>query len=198
MTAERVGKGWRAAALAACLLAGAGPGFGQPVTYTLDPAHSFVQFELRHFGTSTVRGRLGPAGGSVTLDRTAGTGEVGVSISMASVSTGFAPFDAHLRAAELLAVVEHPTAWFVSRQIGFDAGRLASLRGELSWRGISQPLTLQATHFNCYEHPRLKREVCGGDFEGRLLRSDFGVSYGVPFVDDAVTLRVQVEGVRAD
>jgi polyisoprenoid-binding protein YceI len=198
MTTGRVGRGWRARAVTGCLAFAAVPCLGQPVTYTLDPAHSFVQFELRHFGTSTIRGRLGPAAGTITLDRTAGSGEVGVSLSMASISTGFGPFDAHLRAADLLAVAEHPTAWFVSRQLGFEAGRLTRLRGELNWRGTSQPLTLEATHFNCYEHPRLRREVCGGDFEGRLSRSDFGVSYGAPFVDDAVTLRVQVEGVRAD
>jgi polyisoprenoid-binding protein YceI len=168
------------------------------VTYTLDPAHSFVQFELSHFATSTVRGRLGPANGTVTLDAAAGRGEVGVSIPMASVSTGFGPFDAHLRGSDLLGVTEHPTAWFVSRQPSFDGKRLTALRGELSWRGISQPLTLQVKNFNCYPHPRLQREVCGGDFEGQVLRSDFGVNYGVPFVADTVTLRIQAEGIRAD
>lgn len=198
MTSVRVDRGWRAVALAAGLAAATSHLAAQPVAYTLDPAHSFVQFELKHFGTSTVRGRLGPAAGSVTIDRSAGRGEIGVSIPMASVSTGFGPFDMHLRAADLLSVSEHPTAWFVSRQLAFEGGRLTSLRGELSWRGSSQPLTLKAVNFNCYEQPRLKREVCGGDFEGQLLRSDFGVSYGVPFVDDAVTLRIQVEGVRAE
>ncbi|WP_428421764.1 hypothetical protein [Methylibium sp.] len=45
---------------------------------------------------------------------------------------------------------------------------------------------------------RSGRGVCGGDFEGRFKRSDFGLDYGLPFVRDEVTLRVQVEGVRAD
>ena len=78
------------------------PAAAEPARYTLDPAHSWVQFELSHFGTSTIRGRLGPAEGSVSLDRSAGRGEIGVTIPMASVSTGLAMFDKHLRDGELL------------------------------------------------------------------------------------------------
>ncbi len=174
------------------------PAAAEPARYTLDPAHSWVQFELSHFGTSTIRGRLGPAGGSVSLDPGAGRGEIGVTIPMASVSTGLAAFDKHLRDAELLATTEHPTAWFVSRDLRFDAGRLTELRGELTLRGVSRGLTLTAKRYACYLHPVLQREVCGGDFEGRLRRSDFGIDYGLPFVRDEVTLRVQVEGVRSD
>ncbi|WP_428421771.1 YceI family protein [Methylibium sp.] len=170
----------------------------EPVRYTLDPAHSWVQFELSHFGTSTIRGRFGPAEGSVSLDRTAGQGEVGVTVPTGSVSTGSAMFDSHLRQAELLSTGEHPTAWFVSRQLRFDGDRLGELRGEFTLRGVSRGLTLTATRFACYRHPVWQREVCGGDFEGRFKRSDFGIDYGLPFVRDEVTLRVQVEGVRTD
>lgn len=169
-----------------------------PVDYVLDPQHSWVQWEVVHFGTSTIRGRFGPAEGVVTLDRAAGRGEASVSLPTASVSTGIGLFDAHLRGAELLDTAAHPTAWFVSRQLRFDGERLVELRGEFSFRGHSQPLTLTARRFGCHPHPRLQREVCGGDFEGRVKRSDFGAGYGLPFVADAVTLRVQVEGVRID
>lgn len=169
-----------------------------PVDYVLDPQHSWVQWEVVHFGTSTIRGRLGPAEGVVTLDRAAGRGEVSVSLPTASVSTGIGPFDAHLRGPDLMDTAAHPTAWFVARQLRFDGERLVELRGEFTWRGQSQPLTLTAQRFACYQHPRLQREVCGGDFEGRLKRSDFGAGYGLPLVADPVTLRVQVEGVRSD
>ncbi len=169
-----------------------------PVDYTLDPQHSWVQWEVVHFGTSTIRGRFGPAEGVVTLDRAAGRGEVSVSLATASVSTGIGVFDAHLRGPDLLDTAAHPTAWFVARQLRFDGDRLVDLRGEFNFRGSSQPLTLTAQRFACHLHPRLQREVCGGDFEGRLKRSDFGVGYGLPFVADSVTLRVQVEGVSTD
>jgi len=71
---------------------------------------------------------------------------------------------------------------------------LAEVRGEFTLRGVGQPLSLFARHFAC----RLDEgvEVCGGDFEGEVLRSDFGATYLLPFVADRVRLRVQVEGRR--
>jgi polyisoprenoid-binding protein YceI len=171
----------------------------EPQRYALDPAHSFVHFELMHFGTSTIRGRFGPARGSVTLDREARSGEVSIELPMASVSTGVAPFDAHLRRADLLAVEPHPLAWFVARRLRYGADgepALAAVEGELTLLGQSRGLALTATRFGCYPHPRLQREVCGGDFEGELKRSDFGIDYGLPFVADRVRIRVQVEGIR--
>lgn len=190
-------------ALAHGLLAGtclaAATAHAEPVRYTLDAHHSWVQFELMHFGTSTIRGRLGPAQGTVTLDRAAGTAEVAIEVPTASVSTGLGLFDARIRKADLLATDEHPRAWFIGRQSRFDdAGQLAEVRGELSLRGRSQPVTLKATRFGCYQHPRLQREVCGGDFEGEIRRSDFDMSFGLPFVDNLVHLKVQAEGVRAE
>ncbi len=188
-------------AICTFLLAGAGalaPAAAEPVVYTLDPAHSWVQFELTHFGTSTIRGRLGPARGSVTLDRAAGRGDVSVSVPTASVDTGLALFDARIRRADLLASDEHPTAWFVARLLRFDGERVAELRGEFTLRGVSRPLALVATRFGCHPHPQLQREVCGGDFEATLARSDFGIDFGLPFIGDTVTLRVQVEALRGD
>ena len=184
--------------LAAGMAALAGAAQAEPVRYTLDANHSWVQFELMHFGTSTIRGRLGPAQGTVTLDREARTAEVAIELSTASVDTGLALFDARIRKADLLASEEHPRAWFIGRQSRFDAaGQLAEVHGELSLRGSSQPFTLKATRFGCYQHPRLRREVCGGDFEGQIRRSDFDMSFGLPFVDNVVQLKVQAEGVRA-
>jgi len=184
------------AAFALVSLACAAPAAAAPQTYRLDPGHSWVQFEVLHFGTSTIRGRFGPAEGSVTIDRATGRGEAGITVSTASVSTGFKPFDGHLRRNDILDTDTHPTAWFVARQFEFDGERVRSLRGEFTLHGVSRGLTLTATRFACYEHPRLKREVCGGDFEGELLRSEYGISYGLPFVADRVLLKVQVEGLR--
>jgi polyisoprenoid-binding protein YceI len=165
-----------------------------PETYTLDPAHSWVQFEVLHFGTSTTRGRLGPASGTVTLDRAAGRGAVQVRVATASVDTGIGFFNTRLRAADLLASEAHPEAFFVATQLKFDGPHVASVRGEFTLRGMGQPLTLRATQFACRDTP--EGEVCGGDFEGELLRSDFGMDFGLPFVGNRVGLRVQVEALK--
>lgn len=169
---------------------------GQSVTYVLDPAHTQVTWEVVHLGTSTMRGRFNRIEGHVTLDRAARKGELSISIDTASISTGVAPLDTLLRGNQGFDSPAHPRAYFVAQKFGFDADRVASVRGEFSLRGTSQPLELRATAFNCYEHPMLKREVCGGDFVAELRRSSFGINHSLPFVGDRVRLLIQVEGVR--
>lgn len=181
-------------ACAAALLAAA-TAAAAPVTYVLDPAHSVVHAEVLHFGTSTIRVRLGPASGSVVLDREAGRGEVDVRVPTASVDTGLKVFDARLREADLLASNAFPEAFFVARQLRFDGPRVAEVRGEFTLRGTSQPLSLRALRFGCRALDG-GGEVCGGDFEGTLLRGDFGLDFGLPLIGNRVTLLVQVEALR--
>jgi polyisoprenoid-binding protein YceI len=54
---------------------------------------------------------------------------------------------------------------------------------------------LKAQRFRCYLNPLFRREVCGGDFEGELVRSAFGITHSLPFVADKVRLLVQVEAI---
>jgi polyisoprenoid-binding protein YceI len=166
----------------------------QSVVYELVPEASFVHFEVLHFGTSTTRGRFGPVRGRVSLDRAAGTGEVGLSISTASVSTGIPVFDARLKREDLLDTEGHPEAFFVASRFRFEGQQLAEVRGEFTLRGMSRPLSLFARRFSCRPDPA--GEVCGGDFEAEIKRSEFGATFGAPLVSDRVRLLVQVEGRR--
>jgi polyisoprenoid-binding protein YceI len=178
-----------AAAAAAAALA-------EPVIYRLDPGHSFVHFEVLHFGTSTIRGRVGPARGRVELDLEARHGWTHVRVDTGSVDTGMPFFDARLRQSDLLDSAGQPEASYTATRFVFEGSRLAGLRGELSFRGRSQALELRTVHFGCHTHPVQQREVCGGDFEGEIDRADFGASYGMPFVANRVRLLIQVEGIR--
>jgi polyisoprenoid-binding protein YceI len=180
------------------LLLATGGASAQPVVYHLDPMHSFVHFEVMHFGTSTIRGRIGPVEGAVTLDRAARSGHVALRIPVATVDTGLSFFNTRLREPDLLATDEYPEAYFVSSNFRFNGDRLVEVRGEFTLRNVSRPLALQVRNFGCHAQPQSQQEVCGGDFEGEVLRSQFGASFGVPFVSDRVKLVVQAEGVRGD
>ncbi|HEX7690132.1 MAG TPA: YceI family protein [Burkholderiaceae bacterium] len=167
-------------------------------TYRLDPAHTFATFEVRHFGTSTLRGRFGPLQGEVTVDPAAGTGDVRLRIPMATLSTGFAPLDARLKRPDLLAVDDYPEAYFVATRFRFDAaGGVREVRGEFILRGHSEPLSLYADRFACRDDAMLERRVCGGDFHADLKRGAFGANFGEPFVGDDVHLVIQVEAIAA-
>jgi polyisoprenoid-binding protein YceI len=161
------------------------------VAFTLDPDHSFVHFEVQHFGTSTTRGRFGPVRGVVLLDRAAGRGELSLRIPTASVDTGIAVFNARLRQADLLAsneITPKPSSWphaFASKASTWPRCAASSRCAASASPCPCMPRTLPAG--------RGHGEVCGGDFEGELLRSDFGASFGLPLVGDRVRLKVQVE-----
>ncbi len=179
------------------LLCAAWPATAQPVEFQLVPEQSFVHFEVLHFGTSTIRGRFGPLQGLASLDRTAGRGEVSLRVATAGVSTGIPVFDARLRQGDLLASEEHPEAFFVARDFRFEGAELREVRGEFTFRGQSRPLTLRSLRFACRTDLPAQREICGGDFDAEVLRSDYGASFGLPLVGNRVRLVVQVEAQRS-
>ena len=183
-------------AVAATLLAAASLAQAESVTYAVEPMHTYVTFEVRHFATSTNRGRFDKKEGSITLDRAAKTGRADITIDTASISSGLPLFDSHLRGDNLLRVKDFPTAKFTGDKFTFDGDKVSAVSGTLTLLGKTQPITLNATLFNCYDNPMLKREVCGGDFEATLQRSAFGMTYGLPGIPDSVKLVIQIEAVR--
>jgi polyisoprenoid-binding protein YceI len=162
-------------------------------TFELDPQHSFVHFEVLHFGTSTTRGRIGPVSGQAEFDAAAQRGAVRLRINMNSIDTGLAVFNSRLKQADLFATAEHPEAYFVAERFVFEGERLREVRGEFTLRGVSQPLALKAQHFVCRTNQN-SQQICGGDFETTVKRSDFGMSFGLPLVGDQIRLLIQVEG----
>jgi polyisoprenoid-binding protein YceI len=189
-------KSFTLATVAATLLAAAGAAQAQATTYAIDPTHTFVTFEIGHFGTSINRGRWDKKEGTVQFDRAGRTGKVDITIDMASISTGVPPFDGHLKSADFFNVAANPTARFVGERFVFTGDKVSEVQGTLTLMGKTNPVTLKASNFNCYLNPMLKREVCGGDFETTIQRSQWGIT-GLPNVaPDNVRLLVQVEAVK--
>lgn len=188
---------WQALSLVGgCLLSLHSPAArAEPVAYALDPAHTRVHWEVRHFGTSTSRGRFDDISGNLALDAQRGTADVSIIVRPGSVDTGVPPLDGILRRS-YLASEQHPEAYFVAQGWRWQRDAPLELRGELTLRGVSRPLTLRSPALHCDTHPVLQREVCGADLQAELQRSDFGITDGLPFIGDTVRLVIQVEAVR--
>ena len=183
------------AAAAAALFTGAAQ--AEMATYTIDPSHTFATFQISHFGASVNRGRLDKKEGTVQFDRAGKSGKVDVRFDTSSINSGTPAFDKHLKSADIFNAEQHPTMRFVSDKFVFDGDKVSSVEGKLTMLGKTQPLTLKANQFNCYQSPMLKREVCGGDFEGTLDRTAFGMDYGVQYgFDKNVKVIVQIEAVK--
>jgi polyisoprenoid-binding protein YceI len=186
----------KAGVFALAVLALAPAAQAQSATYRVEPTHTFVTFEVKHFGTSTNRGRFDRKDGTITIDRAAKTGKAEISIDMTSINTGTAGFDKHLSGKDFFNASEFATAQFVGDAFTFDGDKVKSVAGKLTMLGKTAPITLHATHFNCFDHPRLQRQVCGGDFEATLNRSAYGMNYGLPGIPDEVKLVIQIEAVK--
>ena len=163
--------------------------------YLLDPTHTFVHWEVVHMGTSTIRGRFDKAAGAVQFDPKAQRLDLSIVVDTASVSSGVPVLDALLKGGAMLDVAANPQAFFTARGARFEGEVPREVRGEFTLRGVSQPLTLRALRWHCGLNPLFRRTVCGGDFEGELIRSTFGITHSLPFVADRVRLLIQVEAI---
>lgn len=169
----------------------------QTANYAIDPTHTFATFEISHLGASVNRGRFDKKEGSVQLDKTAKTGKVELTIDIASITTGVEPFDKHLQSAEIFDAAKFPTAKFVGNKFTFEGDKVVSVAGDLTLKGKTLPVTFKANQFACYQNPMLKREVCGGDFETTIDRTQFGLDYGVPFgITKTVSIVAQIEAIK--
>ena len=184
-------------ALAAAATLAAGMAHAAPAEYAIDPTHTFATFEINHFGASVNRGRFDKKEGSVQFDKAGKTGKVDITLDITSINTGTAPFNKHLQSAEIFDAAKYPTARFVSDKFHFQGDKVTAVDGQLTLVGKTQPVTLKANQFACYDSPMLKREVCGGDFEATIDRTAFGINYGIDWgFPKNVRLVIQVEAVK--
>ena len=169
----------------------------QAASYEIDPTHTFATFEITHFATSTTRGRFDKKEGTLQFDRDAKTGKIDIIIYTDSINTGISVFDKFLTGFSLFDSSTFPTAKFEANKFNFNGDKVTDVSGNFTLLGKTNPVTLKATNFNCYIHPVLKREVCGGDFETTIDSSQYGMNYGLIFgFSKAVRLLIQVEAIK--
>jgi len=189
----------RLCAALAALLATAGPATAAETIYEIDPAHTFPSFEADHMGISFWRGKFNASSGRIVLDKAADTGTVEVDIDVASIDFGLDAMNDKARSADLFDADAHPRASYRGRLAGFVDGVPTRVDGELTLRGIAQPVRLEIRRFKCLPHPLHGRELCGADARATIQRDAFGISAGKDYgFDMDVVLRIQVEAVAVD
>jgi polyisoprenoid-binding protein YceI len=167
-----------------------------PVTYKVDPKHTYPSFSADHFGGMSVwRGKFEKTAGTIVLDREAGTGTVDITIDLGSVSTGLQDLDNHLKSNEFFDVAKFPTARYTGRFSKFADGKPTEVQGELDLHGVKKPVTLELGSFKCMPHPmKARKEFCGADASATIDRENFGITWGKSFGFAMwVRLYIQVE-----
>jgi polyisoprenoid-binding protein YceI len=185
------------AAAATRILAGAE--LPAPGRWQLDPGHTEVAFTGRHFMLTKVRGRFTGVTGAITVAEQPGQSTAEVTIEMASVNSGSQARDDHLRSPDFFDAARHPTATFTGRAADWQGSR-GLLAGELTIRGVTRPVTLQARYLGHVADP------WGGQraiftAEGTLNREDWGLTWNMPLdgggllVSKDIRIEIEAEAV---
>ena len=177
----------------------AGSAAAAPVKYTIDPEHTYPSFEADHFGgLSTWRGKFTRTSGTIVYDKEAGSGTLDITIDPASIDTGHAKLNDHVRTGpDMLDVKKYPTATYTGKLAKFVDGAPTEVDGTLTLRGVSKPVTLKIDRFDCRPHPMKKgKNVCGANATSTIDRSAFGVDWGKNYgFNMDVKLEIQVEAL---
>ncbi len=167
-----------------------------PETYVIDNKHTFPMFTYNHFGYSNQTHKFSKTSGKVVIDRTAKRGSADVSIDATSIDTGIPLFNEHLQDVDFFDTARYPTITFKGSKMTFKGDVPVRLSGDLTIKGVAQPVTLTITHFKCMPHPMMKVDTCGANAITEIKRSTFGLGKYVPNVSDEVVLTMAIEAFR--
>jgi polyisoprenoid-binding protein YceI len=178
--------------LAACACTGA---WAATENYDLDTVHTYPSFQINHLGFSEMRGSFTSTSGALVYDQEKHSGSVSVTIQAASIATGFAKRDEHLRSKDFFNVDKYPTLSYQSDPFQLDPDKAVAVTGALTMLGVTKPVTLEVKPTRCGK--RMDKDfVCGAVVSGQIKRSDWGLNAYVPFVGDDVKLQIEVEAIK--
>ncbi|TKD50066.1 YceI family protein [Sphingomonas baiyangensis] len=167
-------------------------------TYTADPSHALIEWEVDHFGFNDYFGLFGDVAGTLTIDpANLGAAKVDVTIPVSKVVTASAGLTDHLlRAGKDGGKPDffgpNPAdARFVSTAVKVN-GTEAEVTGNLTLNGVTRPVTLEAEFVGAGTNPMNKKATVGFHGETEIKRSDFGIAYALPMVSDEVELDISI------
>ena len=175
-----------------------GSALAAPVTYEVDPAHTYPSFAADHMGGLSVwRGKFDKSSGTIVLDKDKGTGTVEITVDTSSINFGQDKLNEHARGPDMFDVAKFPTATYKGKLVNFKNGAPTEVQGEFTLHGVTKPLTLKINQFLCKPNPMTKKEVCGADASATFNRKDYGLGFGDAYgFKMDVALQIQVEAVR--
>ena len=175
-----------------------GSALAAPVTYNVDPSHTYPSFEADHMGGLSVwRGKFDKSSGTIVFDKDKAAGTVDITVDAASIDFGMPKLNEHAKSPEMFDVAKFPTATYKGTLTKFKDGAPTEVDGQFTLHGVTKPLTLTINQFKCMVSPMTKKEVCGADASATFNRSDYGVSFGDKYgFKQEVKLQIQVEAGR--
>jgi len=174
-------------------------------TYTVDPEHTLIEWQVDHLGFTPYFGLFGQPTGTLELDpKNPNAAKVDVVIPVSKVATASAGLTSHLLRAPKEAGgkpdffgAAPADARFVSTKV-VARGQNATITGNLTLNGVTRPVTLQAKFYGAGKMPAAMggKENVGFEATGTIKRSEFGLGYFVPMVGDEIKLKIAAGFVK--
>ena len=162
-------------------------------TWRFDPAHSGVQFKVRHLGLTNVRGRFNGVDAWLEVGEDLAGTRFGATIDLTTVDTNQADRDAHLRSTDFFGADVNPTMTFVSTSIRNVGDDDYSADGQLTINGITKPVTLAVEFTGSITHPGDGKLHAGFIATSQILRDDFGIDFNMPLGIDKFALGKKID-----
>jgi polyisoprenoid-binding protein YceI len=189
-----VGSGPVAVALSLAVLLSAGTRAAAPVqAWHIDEAHTSIDFKIDAVGFPTTRGHFSRYTGRILIDFAhPARSFTNFTVDSASVDVGSQTFNDFVRSAALLDVAEFPTLSFQSTQVDKLDPRTARVSGDLTMRGVSRPIALKV---DVETDPAVPGRAVAFLATGIIARSNFGMNFGVPLIDDTLEMTVRTRAL---
>ncbi len=173
------------------------------MNWNLDSSHTTVAFAVKHMGIFTVRGQFKKVAGTLEANEQGVPSKIEVAIDAASIETGEAQRDAHLRSPDFLNAEQYPELRFVSNQIEALGGNRYNIHGDLTIRDITRPVVLEA-ELNAPVKDPWGLTRTGATATGMINRKDWGLTwnqvleFGALLVGEEVKFTIEVQAVAAE
>ncbi|MCH2548070.1 MAG: YceI family protein [Alphaproteobacteria bacterium] len=166
-------------------------------TYHIDPVHTNVLLKANHIGFSNVYLKVHDINGEFVFDRlNPEKSSVNVTMKAKSIDGFDETFNEHLHGVDFFNVEAFPKITFVSDEITVTGDNTATILGDLTIKGLSQPTLLNVTFNKEGENPFAKDYRAGFSGTGVVKRSEYGINTALPAVADEVGIVLEIEGIR--
>lgn len=156
-------------------------------TWTVDASHTEVGFTARHLMVSKVRGQFKDVEGTVTVGEPFSTSQVTATVQLASIETGSADRDAHLKSADFFDVENNPVMTFVSTEVSED-----TLKGDLTIKGVTRPVEFDLEFGGVATDPWGNTKA-GFEAEAEINRKDWGLEWNVALEGGGVLVSEKIK-----
>jgi polyisoprenoid-binding protein YceI len=201
MNAKHRQSTWIGLALLVTVLTGAMPVLA--ASYDIDPAHSSVNFQVKHLAISKVNGSFGTFSGTFSfVEGEPASWQAAAGIEITSIDTDNQDRDDHLRGPDFFDAAQFPTMTFKAAGVKMSSASEGELTGDLTLHGVTKPVTLALEFLGTATDP-WGNERAGFSLNGKIDRKDWGLTWnkaletGGLVVGDEIKISLEIEGIRA-